>query len=496
MTGIAWRYASIKDNEKSLAAFSLHAQDASRNVQERIKVYFGVLHSAGSFFAGSNLVTRTEWSTYVDFLKPEETYPGIEGMGVIRHIPGSQKEKFENTVLHENSQSPADYTIHPSGVRETYYPVEYYWPPLAHVNLLGLDHGAYPVGLKALEHARDTGMVSISEDMPYAQGRSRNPPVLFLFPIYMKGLPATTVDERQKAIWGFVYARVDMEKLFHDAIDSSVIEEIYFKAFDAGHSKQEISSMDKARLLYDSDQNDNTRALKISFKPRHHVTQKVNVDGSTWLFYSASRPGGIVEHRDGMPLLMLLVGSLLSISVSTVTFLRNRQRQLIHHHAYHDNLTGLPNRMLLQDRFQQALANAQRHGAGIALLFLDLDDFKPVNDCMGHDMGDKVLKAVAACLASCLREGDTLSRLGGDEFVILLLNITRNEEASTVAQKIIDTISGLSSVEGKDIHLGGSIGISIFPKDGTGFEELLKNADTAMYRAKEIGRNNFQFYAG
>ena len=129
----------------------------------------------------------------------------------------------------------------------------------------------------------------------------------------------------------------------------------------------------------------------------------------------------------------------------------------------------------------------------MALLFLDLDNFKPVNDNLGHDTGDKVLKAVATCLASCLREGDTLSRLGGDEFVILLLNIASAEEASTVAQKIIDTLSGLVPMEGKDIHVGGSIGISMFPKDGAGFEELLKNADAAMYRAKKVGRNNFQF---
>ena len=105
-----------------------------------------------------------------------------------------------------------------------------------------------------------------------------------------------------------------------------------------------------------------------------------------------------------------------------------------------------------------------------------------------------MLRAVASCLTSCLREGDTLSRVGGDEFVILLINIARAEEASTVAQKIIDTISGLAPVEGADIHLGGSIGISMFPKDGASFEELLKSADAAMYRAKKIGRNNFQFY--
>ena len=497
LTGIAWRYATVAADERSRAEFNVHTRDASRNVQERIKVYFGVLNSAGSFFAGSNSVTRTEWNTYVDFLKPKENYPGINGMGVIRYIPDSKKKVFENTIRHENSHSPtgnADYTIHPPGTRETYYPVTYFWPPLPHLDLMGLDHGAYPVGLKALEMARDSGMVTVSRELPYAKGSDRKPPILFMYPVYRNGLSPTTVDERRKAIWGFIYARVNTDELFHDAIDSSVILEIHFKAYDAGFSDQEISSLDKARLIYDTDQNDITHALNTPIEPHYQVTQKVGIDGSTWLFYSASRPDGLIERRDNVPLFILFIGSLLSISASFFTFARSCHQQLTHYHAYHDNLTGLPNRRLLQDRFQQAIANAQRHGTEMALLFLDLDNFKPVNDSLGHEMGDKVLKAVATCLASCLREGDTLSRLGGDEFVILLLNIAKAEEASTVAQKILDTLSGLVPVEGRGIHVSGSIGISMFPKDGTSFDELLKNADAAMYHAKETGRNNFQFY--
>lgn len=497
LTGAAWYYSSIAENKKSLAEFKLHAQSASHDVQKHIDVYFGVLRSAGSFFASSNAVTRAEWERYVSFLNPKVYYPGIEGMGVIRRITNDRMKVFEEAVRREvtkDSASNSDYTIHPSGMRETYYPIEYFWPPLDHINLLGLDHGAYPSGLKALEMARDSGVVTITKELPYAKGSDRKPPILFMYPIYRNGLPANTVDERRNAIWGYIYARVNTDKLFHDAIDSSVIRELHFKAFDAGFLGQEVSSLDMAHLIYDTEPNAIRHALGTSFNPRHHVTEKVTVDGSVWLLYSASRPGGVIEHFDNMPMLILLVGGILSISASFFAFVRNCQKQMTHYHAFHDHLTGLPNRVLFQDRFQQAHANAQRHGTGMALLFLDLDNFKPVNDSMGHDMGDKVLKAVATCLASCLREGDTLSRMGGDEFVILLLNIAKAEEASAVAQKILDTISGLTPVEGKDIRVGGSIGISIFPKDGANFEGLLKNADAAMYHAKEMGRNNFQFY--
>lgn len=506
LTGAAWYHASIDDDEKSLTMFKLHAQDASRDVRNRVEVYFGVLHSAGGFFAGSESVTRIEWERFVSFLKPKENYPGIEGMGVIRYITDGQKEAFESAakreIRRENGQNHAgktggaDYTIRPPGVREVYYPVEYFWPPLNHINLFGLDHGAYPAGLRALQKARDTGLVTMSTGLPYAQGHDRNPPILFLLPIYRNGLPVATLDERRKAIWGFVYARVNVAELFHDAISPSVIHEIHLEVFDGGDQHQVITSLDKEHLIYDADPSDIPHALDTSYKPRHHATQKVRVDGMTWLFYTASRPGGAAEQRDNMPWLILLAGGLLSMGAGVVAFLRNRGKQLIHQLAYYDCLTGLPNRRLLQDRFQQALANAQRHGTGMALLFLDLDKFKPINDSLGHKAGDEVLKTLADRLASCLREGDTLSRIGGDEFVVLLLNIAGEEEISSVAQKIIDITSEPIPMKGRDLQVGCSIGISIFPKDGTGYDTLLKNADAAMYRAKENGRNNFQFHAG
>lgn len=507
LTGVAWRYASIKDDEKSLAAFNLHVHDASRDVQKRIEVYFGVLHSAGGFFAGSNSVTGTEWERFVSFLKPKKNYPGMEGMGVIRYIPDGQKRAFENAAKHENSQSPAgntdelirlsevDYTIRPPGGREAYYPVEYFWPLLDHINLLGLDHGAYPAGLKALQKARDTGQTTMSTKLPYAQGNDYNPPILFMFPVYRNGWPIATLDERQKAIWGFVYARLNVNELFQSAIGFSVTEEIYLEVFDGEDSDQEIPSLDKTRLIYDADPSEIPHAQDASYKPRHSATQKVVIDGTSWVFYASSRPGGTVEQRDNMPWFILLAGGLLSMSASVVVFLRNRRNQLIHQHAYYDHLTCLPNRRLLQDRFQQALANAQRYGTGMALLFLDLDKFKPINDNLGHEIGDQVLKAVATRLASCLREGDTLARVGGDEFVVLLLNIAGEEDASSVAQKIIDITSVPIPIKERDLQVGCSIGISIFPKDGAGYDALLKNADAAMYRAKENVRNNFQFHA-
>jgi diguanylate cyclase (GGDEF)-like protein len=499
LTGAALYHATTDDDEKSLAEFNSHAQDAARNVQNRVEVYFGLLRSTGGFFSGLESITPTEWEHYVNVLGPKENYHGIEGMGFIRYLTNSQKKKEGHSARNKNDSiyaRNAAYTIRPPGVRKTYYPVTYFWPPLAQIDLLGLDHGAYPAGLKALEMARDSGTVTISKELPYARENGHPPPILFIFPVYHKNLPSATISERRKALLGFVYARVNTDALFRDAINSSVIREIHFQAYDAGFSEQETADLAKARLIYDTDQSDLTRTQNVSFKPRHDITQKVYVDGSTWLFYSASRPGGIIERRDSLPLFILLAGGLLSMSAGFFAFLHHRQKLLILQHAYYDDLTSLPNRRLLQNRCQQALAHSLRHETGMALLFLDLDNFKPINDSLGHEAGDEVLRAVAGRLTACLREGDTLSRLGGDEFVVLLLNITGEKQVSSVAQKIIDITSEPVSMNGRNMQVGCSIGIAIFPKDGADYSSLLKNADAAMYRAKENGRNNFQFHTG
>jgi diguanylate cyclase (GGDEF)-like protein/PAS domain S-box-containing protein len=164
------------------------------------------------------------------------------------------------------------------------------------------------------------------------------------------------------------------------------------------------------------------------------------------------------------------------------------------HSAQHDAVTGLPNRLLLNDRISQSIALARRQNRPIALIFLDLDHFKYINDSLGHDTGDNLLQCVSKRLLASVRGSDTVSRQGGDEFVILLPEITYPEDAATSAKKILLSLSAPCSIGGHDLHINGSIGISVYPEDGEDAETLIKNADTAMYHAKESGRNNFQFF--
>jgi diguanylate cyclase (GGDEF)-like protein len=174
---------------------------------------------------------------------------------------------------------------------------------------------------------------------------------------------------------------------------------------------------------------------------------------------------------------------------------RKRHEDQLFHQARHDVLTGLPNRTLILDRLQQAISHAQRGQRLLAVAYLDLDHFKNVNDTLGHDAGDELLRQAAIRINGALRQGDTVGRQSGDEFILLLPDIVHIEDVTIVAQKVLDTLVRPFSLNGREVYVTGSLGLSICPLDGEDAESLLRNADVAMYHAKEDGRNAFRFYA-
>jgi diguanylate cyclase (GGDEF)-like protein/PAS domain S-box-containing protein len=199
-----------------------------------------------------------------------------------------------------------------------------------------------------------------------------------------------------------------------------------------------------------------------------------------WLNISAVRDEqGAVTHYAGV--------------FSDITNIK-RSEQLLDYLAHHDALTDLPNRLLCAARLEHALERVRRLGKQLALLFLDVDRFKNINDTLGHPAGDEVLKTVARRLLSCVREEDTVARLGGDEFVAIVEEVAEPQDASLLAQRIIDTVSEPFELEGHETFVTVSIGIVLYPADGRNARVLLKNADTSMYQAKAQGRNTFHFY--
>jgi diguanylate cyclase (GGDEF)-like protein/PAS domain S-box-containing protein len=176
-----------------------------------------------------------------------------------------------------------------------------------------------------------------------------------------------------------------------------------------------------------------------------------------------------------------------------ITDLKRYEEQL-EHQAHYDSLTQLPNRSVLKDRIRQAIAAADRHGTGVTIGFMDLDNFKSVNDSLGHNVGDELLKVVAQRLTTCLRAQDTIARYGGDEFAFVLSDLADEDKVSGLMERVLKTVAQPFHIGGHEFFISCSIGISFYPKDGRDLDTLLKNADAAMYRAKEGGRNNVRFY--
>lgn len=200
-----------------------------------------------------------------------------------------------------------------------------------------------------------------------------------------------------------------------------------------------------------------------------------------WLTISAVKDAeGLVTHY---------VGTMIDITA------RKSIEERVHHMAHYDPLTDLPNRSLLNDRLHQALAQARRENTLLAVMFLDLDKFKIVNDTLGHEVGDSLLKQVATRLTDCFkRKTDTVSRIGGDEFVVLLAKVEAEQDVAKVAEDVIKSLTETFYIEGHVINISCSIGISLHPKSGNDAASLLRNADSAMYEAKHAGRGCFRLY--
>lgn len=222
----------------------------------------------------------------------------------------------------------------------------------------------------------------------------------------------------------------------------------------------------------------------IRKKKKHLFTANIELNGEM-RFYDGNL-SGIIDRQSR------LVGYVLMLQDITE---RRKQEEMIHRLAYHDALTGLPNRVLLSDRLAQTMVSAQRYSQRGALMLLDLDHFKDINDTLGHSMGDLLLQEVSKRLVTLLRKSDTVSRMGGDEFVLLLPNLPNPESSTTIAAKIVRAFRAPFLCEGHKLKVTVSIGIADFPVDSMEEESLLKMADIALYRVKESGRDNFQHFS-
>ena len=269
--------------------------------------------------------------------------------------------------------------------------------------------------------------------------------------------------------------------VFRSTLDGRILEVNDSLARIFGYEREELLNQTSYSLYFNRDDRQRVMARLSEQRSLSNIEVRMR-----------RRDGSPVWVLENMTLLDSAEGGIIEGTIIDITERKAAQEQ-VEYQAYHDVLTGLPNRLLFRDRIGVALAHARRARRAVAVMFLDLDQFKLVNDTLGHTVGDGLLQAAAERLVSCVRGDDTVARMGGDEFTILLSDIPDTRGAATVAQKVLDSISEPIDVDGHELFVTTSIGIAIFPDDGMDAETLLKNADRAMYRAKEAGRNNYQF---
>ena len=241
---------------------------------------------------------------------------------------------------------------------------------------------------------------------------------------------------------------------------------------------------------------ENNYSLRVTGENKDEIGNLIT-DFNAMLDEIQSRDNELMEHRSMLEERVMLRTSELEIANSRLATSKEQAEAVakrMEYHAHHDALTGLPNRTLLNDRITAGLTHARRQQGMVALLFLDLDRFKIINDLLGHAVGDQLLRIIARRLCNSVREEDTVARLGGDEFMVLLPRISDSSDAGRIAKKVIDCLIDPISCNGHELHITTSVGISIYPFDGTDSETLIKHADISMYRAKELGRNKAIYF--
>ncbi|MEM1369550.1 MAG: diguanylate cyclase [Cyanobacteria bacterium P01_H01_bin.15] len=294
----------------------------------------------------------------------------------------------------------------------------------------------------------------------------------------------STILQKQEARYRAVVAQVSEGILMIDCANNKVIEANSAYSRLVGFTPAELLGLPLEQLvMQDAD------SLK-------HQLSEIEQRKQSWVSEIEHR------HRNGDSVLVEMSVSLVeegdeSLFVCIVRDIRDRKEAeaRLQYQACHDLLTGLPNRAFFNSHLDKALANANRQGNLLAVMFLDLDHFKDVNDTWGHSVGDKVLQEFARRLSVCLREGDTIARWGGDEFAILLPRIRSRSDAAQIADRILAVLAPEFHYQSKHLPLQVSIGISIYPNSGMNAQQLLRAADQALYRVKDSGRNNYQFYS-
>lgn len=484
-----WKNASTIAENSLESNFDFLVTESNDRIQQRMMIYEQVLRAAAGLFRASTDVTREDFHLFIETLQLSKNYPGVEGIGFSIVVPPDQLERHIASVRKEGFP---EYKITPPGRRDFYTSIVYLEPFIGrNLRAFGYDMFSEPTRRAAMEMARDTGSAATSGKVVLVQEGQRDVQFGFLMyqPIYRNGGQHGSMEMRRANLVGWVYSPFRM----HDFMRGLNIDQ----GGDLDIEIYDESISDGARM-FDSEPSMSATSKE---RPLRRISQ-INVGTRTWVVATAALPAYAMKMRSDRPQLVLQAGFSMSLMLGLLIwlFLDDRARAVHAAHqamqlALYDALTGLPNRKLLEERIGQAMANAKRHQNAVALLFIDLDKFKPVNDRFGHAYGDLLLKEVSKRLHDCMRESDTAARMGGDEFVALLSEVEGPAAAMAVAAKILHQLNQPFEISGHVFEISASIGVALYPKHAGNAKELTKAADMAMYEAKNNGRSTVRLAA-
>lgn len=488
VTWFTWDHERQSTPRAMRSQFDFALRETVSRIEQRVQGYEQMLHGVQSLFATTPWRNRAAMHDYVETLQLDANFSGVQVIGIVEWVP--EKFKIPHLKAMRSAGFP-DYTIEPDELRDAYAPViqrEPYGGPAA----LGNDVWSDPVRRVAMERARDSGMAAISGKVKLkVDANGISPPGFIMYlPIYAPGLPHDNLQQRRDHLIGWVYASFHMNE-FMASLYGRQSPGLTVAMYDD-------TDVNEASLLYQSDSGaahaESIRAGAIN------SNEYMVVAGHNWTLSLHTQEAFGARYGRSLATEIALVGVTLSVVLALLAWLliHGRERALrmaasmteeLRHMAQHDPLTGLPNRALFSDRLNQELARAKRQSGRFAMVFIDLDHFKPINDNFGHGVGDQILKGFAKRLQHCVRAADTVGRIGGDEFVVLLAQLSEADSIHDLAEKLRLTLKTPFVVNARELILSCSIGVAVYPKDGTDAIALTKSADEAMYRAKEEGRD-------
>lgn len=443
--GVTWL---VRDHEQALTRNELRTQldfslrETVSRIEQRVAAYEQLLRGVQGLFTTTALGNRRALNDYVAALQIDANLSGIQ---VLDAAPQA------------NAQSA--------------------W--------------ADPIRRQAMEQARDSGMASITGKLAVGTGAEKHPGFAMYLPVFTPGQPHDNVAQRRAQLIGWIYAVVNMED-FMASLYGKQAPGITLAIYDGADPTKP-----SARLYQTSNLNgspivaapDGLQALEYMVVAGHNWTLDLGMRSNFDNHPGRDVATVIAVTGVGLSLTLALLSWFMVTGRARALRLAAEMTDELRHMAQHDPLTDLPNRAMFSHRLQDELERAKRHNGRFAVIFLDLDYFKPVNDHHGHAMGDRLLRQVARRLREAVRASDTVGRIGGDEFVVLLPELGGVDLAFTLAEKIRQSVRQPYTVDGLELCISCSLGVAVYPDDGHDELTLTQSADEAMYRAKEDGRD-------